>query len=429
MLTIRPLTRRFFAALALVCASPLAVAQLHFEINNVGANQIPIAVANFTGDPTPPTDLPQVIRDDLANSGVFRTVDAGSTPINETAQVDLASWKAHGADALLAGSIAHLADGRNDVRFRLYDTVKQFSPGGQALTGAAGNPRQTAHNIADFVYEKLTGVKGVFSTRIAYVIKKSAQLYELQIADADGKNPKAALTSREPIISPTWSPDGSRLAYVSFEQKKPVVYVHIINTGTRSAVSNFKGSNSAPAWSPDGQALAVVLTRDGNSQIYLMAADGSGLRRLTQSGGIDTEPVFAPDGQSIYFTSDRGGGPQVYRMGANGGDAARVTFHGDYNISPRISPDGKTLVYVSRRNGHFQLYSLDLASSQETLLTDTFKDESPSFAPNGKMLLYATEVGGRGVLAAVSIDGAVRLRLPLDESGDVHEPAWGPFTK
>ena len=360
---------------------------------------------------------------------MFRIVDAGAAAISETVPVDLGSWKSHGADALLTGSIVHLADGRNDVRFRLYDTVKQSSPGGQALTGPADNPRQTAHNVADFVYEKLTGVRGVFSTRIAYVIRKSQQLYELQIADADGRNPKAALTSREPIISPAWSPDGNRLAYVSFEQKKPVVYVHTISTGARSAVSNFKGSNSAPAWSPDGQTLAVVLTRDGNSQVYLMFADGSSLRRLTQSGGIDTEPVFAPDGQSIFFTSDRGGGPQIYRMPVSGGDAQRITFRGDYNISPRVSPDGKTLAYIGRRNGRFQVYVLDLASAQEMLLTETVKDESPSFAPNGKMLLYATEVGGRGVLAAVSIDGAVHLRVPLDESGDVREPAWGPYAK
>jgi TolB protein len=406
-----------------------ASAQLHMEISGVGANQIPIAVANFTGDPTPPTDIPQVVRDDLVNSGVFRNVDAGGTPISETVPVDLSSWKAHGADALLTGSISRLVDGRNDVRYRLYDTVKQNSPGGQALTGSASNPRLTAHNIADFVYEKLTGVRGVFSTRIAYVIRKSQKEYELQIADADGKNPRSALTSTEPIISPEWSPDGQRLAYVSFEHKKPVVYVHNIATGARSTVSNFKGSNSSPAWSPDGLMLAVVLTKDGNSQIYLMNADGSALRRFTQSSGIDTEPVFAPDGQSIYFTSDRGGGPQIYRAGLSGTDAARVTFSGDYNISPRVSPDGKTLIYIGRRGGRFQVHSLDLASGQEMTLTDSNKDEAPSFAPNGKMILYATEVNGRGVLAAVSIDGAIHLRVGLDESGDVREPAWGPYTK
>ena len=215
----------------------------------------------------------------------------------------------------------------------------------------ASDLRLTAHRIADRIYEKLTGERGVFATRIAYVVQTSRNAWELHIADADGANPQSALRSREPIISPAWSPDGSRLAYVSFETGKPVVYVHTVATGARKAVANFRGSNSAPAWSPDGKTLAVTLTREGNSQVFLMNADGGNVRRLTTSSGIDTEPSFSPDGQSIYFTSDRGGGPQVYRMPATGGGAQRVTFNGDYNISPRLSPDGKLLAYVgaSRR--------------------------------------------------------------------------------
>jgi TolB protein len=257
-------------------------------------------------------------------------------------------------------------------------------------------------------------------------MKLGPQRYELQIADSDGFNPQNALVSREPIISPAWSPDGSKLAYVSFEQRKPVVYVHTVATGQRITVANFKGSNSAPAWSPDGRMLAVTLTRDGNSQIYLVNADGSNVRRFTRSSGIDTEAEFSSDGQ-VYFTSDRGGGPQVYRMPVGGGDAQRVTFKGDYNISPRPSPDGKSLAYVSRRGGRFQIYTLDLASGQELLLTDTAKDESPSYAPNGKMILYATEIGGRGVLAMVSSDGRVKQRITTAQGGDVREPTWGPF--
>ena len=415
--------------LALLACQAGAQAQLHIQIEGVGANQIPIAVANFAGDDSSSQEIPQIVRDDLTNSGSFRTIEASGAGLSETSPVDLPGWKAHGADALVVGSVIHLSDGRFTVRFKLYDSVKQVDLGGLELTAPANNLRLSAHRISDYVYEKLTGVKGVFSTRIAYVIRKSQQRYELQVADADGYNFQTALASREPIISPSWSPDGTRPAYVSFELKKPVIYVHTIATGQRLPVSNFKGSNSAPAWSPDGRTLAVVLSRDGNSQIYLMGADGSGLRRLTQSSGIDTEPTFSPDGQSVYFTSDRGGGPQIYKMSASGGDAARVTFKGDYNISPRISPDGKTLAYISRRGGRFQVYVLDLASGQELLLTDTVKDESPSFAPNGKLILYATDIGGRGVLAAVSTDGSVKQRVTLQETGDVREPCWGPYLR
>ena len=424
---IRSIFIRAASLLALVAATGLAHAQLRFEISGPGANQIPIATANFVVSGPLPQDVAQIVRDDLMRSGYFKNVDAGATPLSDTAVVNFGEWKGRGADAVVTGSVARLADGRLDVRFKLYDTGRQLDLGGLALTSTQGNLRLSAHRVSDYIYEKLTGERGVFSTRIAYVLKQGSQRYLLQVADADGYNPQDALVSREPIISPAWSPDGSRLAYVSFEARKPVIYVHSVATGQRVPVANFKGSNSAPAWSPDGRQLAITLTKDGNSQVYQISADGSNARRLTQSSGIDTEPQYAPDGTSIYFTSDRGGGPQIYRMSASGGDAQRVTFKGDYNISARVSPDGKSLAYVSRRGGRFQVYLLDLASGQETLLTDTSKDESPSFAPNGKLILYATDVGGRGALAMVSSDGRVKQRITTAQGGDVREPTWGPY--
>jgi TolB protein len=420
-------TRRTVCA-ALASLPAVSLAQLRVEITGVGSQQFPIAIANFARDGQVPVDIEAIVRADLARSGLFRIVDAGAQTIPENAAVALGEWKSRGADALTIGNAARLADGRFDVRFRLLDTVKQAQLDGLAYVSSQADLRLTAHRIADRIYEKITGERGVFATRIAYVVQTSRNSWELHIADADGANSQSALRSREPIISPAWSPDGSRLAYVSFESLKPVVYVHTVMTGQRRAVANFRGSNSAPAWSPDGRTLAVTLTREGNSQVFLMNADGSNVRRLTTSAGIDTEPCFSADGQSLYFTSDRGGGPQIYRMPVSGGGAQRVTFNGDYNISPRVSPDGRLLAYVARRGGQFKVHVLDLAGGQEVPVTDTARDESPSFAPNGRMLLYATEVGGRGILASASVDGRVRTRLS-GPSGDIREPTWGPFIK
>lgn len=419
---------RSFAFALVLLAAGTADAQLRVEITGVGSNQFPIAVANFQRDGQVPQEVDAIIRANLQRSGLFRLIDTGGTAIPENAAVAHGEWKARGADALVVGSIARLADGRFDIRFRLYDTVKQVQLDGLSYVSTANDLRLNAHRISDRIYEKLTGDKGVFATRIAYVVQLGRNQYELHVADADGGNAQPALRSREPIISPAWSFDGARLAYVSFESQKPVVYVHTLATGERRAVANFRGSNSAPAWSPDGKTLAVVLTRDGISQIYSIGVDGNNLRRLTNSGAIDTEPVFSPDGRHIYFTSDRGGGPQIYRMSPTGADVQRVTFNGDYNVSPRVSPDGRQIAYVGRRDGRFQVHVMELATGQELAVTDTVMDESPSFAPNGRLLLYATEVNGRGILASASTDGRVRTRLS-GPSGDVREPTWGPFTK
>ncbi len=415
------------ATSALVAAAVFpASAQMRLDVSGIGASQYPIAVGNFVGGEGLPQNIVAVVRSDLARSGAFRVIDPAQT-IGETAALDHAALRARGADAVVGGSIARLADGRYDVRFRLTDTVRQSMLGGESVVTAASDLRYAAHRVADFVFEKITGEKGVFSTRIAFVTKQGSR-YRLNVADWDGENVQTSLTSNEPIISPSWSPDGGRLAYVSFESKKPVVYVHTLATGQRKAVANFKGSNSAPAWTRDGRRLAVALTRDGLSQIYVIDADGGGTpRRVVSSSGIDTEPYFSPDGRTLYFTSDRGGSPQIYRVPADGGAVTRMTFNSPYNVSPRASPDGKTLAFVTRRDGRFFVALKDLASGGEKLLSDGGFEESPSFSPNGRWVMYATRNAGFDLLIAHSIDGRIKQRLSASGS-DIREPTWGPFS-
>ncbi|TAL56196.1 Tol-Pal system beta propeller repeat protein TolB [Pandoraea sp.] len=412
--------------LAVACSA--ANAQLNVDITGVGSNLYPIAIANFANGASAPQDISSIVRADLTGSGRFSQINAGDAPVSETDQVDLGSWKARGADAFVGGSVTRLANGQYDVRFRLYDTVKQASLGGLSITSPASDLRLTAHKISDYIYQKLLGVRGVFATRLSYIVH-TGNRYQLVISDSDGQDQHVALTSREPIISPSWSPDGTKVAYVSFERQKPIVYIHDLPTGRRVMIANYKGNNSAPAWSPDGRTLALALSLTGNTQIYSINANGGGLRRLSRGSGIDTEPQYSPDGKWIYFTSDRSGGPQIYRMPAAGeaaGAAQRVTFQGNYNVSPRISPDGKLLAYISRVGGSFKLYTQDLTTGDVTAMTDTTHDESPSFAANGKYILYATQVNGRKVLAVVSVDGRTRQILSV-RGGGVREPSWGPF--
>lgn len=402
-----------------------AQAQFRVEVSGIGLTQLPIAVAAFRGQDGAPQKIATIVQADLERSGQFRAVDASGVALDELTKPDVAWWRQKGADALVTGSITRLADGRFDVRFRLWDVVRGQDLGGQSYAVTPADLRLASHRIADFVYEKLTGDKGVFSTRIAYVTK-AAQRYQLWVADADGENAQSALASPEPIISPAWSPNGSQLAYVSFESRKPVVYTHDVASGKRRLIANFRGSNSAPAWSPDGRTLVVTLSRDGGSQLYAIDAGGGEPRRLAQSSSIDTEPVYTPDGKSIYFVSDRGGAPQIYKMPAIGGPAERVTFTGGYNISPAISPDGRWLAYISRVGGAFKLHVMELASGVANAVTDTAGDESPSFAPNSRLLIYATQAQGREALMTTTLDGKVKARLG-GQMGDIREPDWGPF--
>jgi TolB protein len=429
MHVLRPWRRReLVAALGALAGAGPALAQFRVEVTGVGLTQLPIAIVPFRGEAEAPQKIAAIVQADLERSGQFRAVDPSGAPaLDETSRPDLGPWRQKSADSLAVGSATRLADGRYDVRFRLWDVVRgqELAHGGFVVVAA--DLRLAAHRIADMIYEKLTGTKGVFSTRIAYVTKAGSR-FNLWVADADGENAQSALSSNEPIISPAWSPNGKQLAYVSFESRKPVVYVHDIASGTRRLIANFRGSNSAPAWSPDGRTLAVTLTRDGGSQLYTISANGGEARRLTQSSGIDTEPLYSADGRSIYFVSDRGGAPQIYRMPSNGGEAQRVTFTGTYNISPALSSDGRWLAYISRVSGAFKLQVMELATGNVQSLTDTTADESPSFAPNGRLIIYATRQGPAQALMTTTLDGKIKARLP-GKGGDIREPDWGPFQR
>jgi TolB protein len=402
-----------------------ARAQFRVEISGVGTTQVPIAIAKFKDEEKVPQAISAIVRADLERSGQFKLVDVADVALDEASRPDMSQWRGRAADALAAGSAMRLADGRFDIRFKLWDVVKGSELSAQAAAVPAADLRLAAHRIADEIYEKLTGVKGVFSTRIAYV-SKAGNRHTLWVADADGEAAQAALTSPEPMISPAWAPDGREIAYVSFEARKAVLYAQSVATGTRRVVANFRGSNSAPAYAPDGQTLVATLSREGGSQLFAMSRNGENVRRLTTSNGIDTEAVFAPDGKSVYFVSDRGGAPQVYRMGLASGATERVTFQGGYNISPAVSPDGRYLAYVTRQGGAFKLMLMEFAGGTISALTDTNADESPSFAPNSRLIVYATRAGGRDVLMTTTLDGKIKARLAIAQA-DVREPAWAPY--
>ena len=416
------------STIVLSLLSAPSFAQMSIEITGVGQSLYPIAVMRFKDENKLPTNITDIIRQDLARSGYFKNTENGNASESDEGTPNYKSWAARGADALVVGSVVEKGSGQFDITYKLFDIRKSQSLGGLNINSSADNLRAAAHKIADDIIMKLLGERGIFSTRLSYVIKDGKR-FRLVISDADGQNIRNAMASADPIISPSWSPDGKKVAYVSFEDRKPVIYVHELATGRRIALSNQKGNNSAPAWSPDGRKLAVSLSKDGNTQIYGINADGSGLHRLTRGNTIDTEPQYSPDGRFIYFTSDRGGNPQIYRMSAEGEQvdgAKRVSFKQGFVTSPRISPDGKYLAYIANVGGAFRLYIMNLATGDTQALTDGTTDESPSFAANGKYVLYSTKMGGKRVLAAVSVDGNSKQVLSIPGS-DVRQPSWGPF--
>ncbi|HAT39135.1 Tol-Pal system beta propeller repeat protein TolB [Polynucleobacter necessarius] len=405
-----------------------AHAQMNIEITGVGQLLYPIAVMRFKDETKLPTSVTEIIRQDLARSGYFKNTENGDAVESDEGTPHYKSWAARGADALVVGSVVQIGNNQLEIHSKLIDIRKAQSLGGLNLNSSADNLRAAAHKIADDIIFKLLGERGVFSTRLSYVIKDGKR-YRLVISDADGQNIRNVMNSGAPIISPSWSPDGKKVAYVSFEDRKPVIYVHELATGRRISLSNQKGNNSAPAWSPDGKKLAISLSQDGNTQIYSINSDGTGLQRLTRGNTIDTEPQYSADGRYIYFTSDRGGNPQIYRMNADGEQVEgvkRVTFKQGFVTSPRISPDGKYLAYIVNVGGAYRLFILNLATGDAQPLTDGTSDESPSFAANGRYVLYSTKVGGKRALAAVSVDGNSKQVLSIPGS-DVRQPSWGPF--
>lgn len=418
---------RFLIGLLLgMCVTVSARAELDIEITGAGEHQTPISVVRFAGEEQlAGQTISSVVGNDLVRTGLFKLIDTAGRVAHEPKDVVYSEWS--GTEALVIGGVRQLDDGRTEVRFRLLDVVRQSELIGLAVTGKTEQVRAIAHRIADLVYEKLTGSPGVFSTRIAYV-NREAKHFRLVVADSDGYGEQTLVSLGEPIMSPAWSPDGKQIAYVSFERGHATLYVHSLLTHKRSVLADFPGSNSAPAWSPDGKRLAIVLTREGSSQIFVVAADGSNLHRITFGEAIDTEPTFSPDGKSLLFTSDRGGRAQIYRVAAAGGFAERLTFEGSANFSPRYSPDGKSFVFSHYDGGTFYIAIQDFESNQMQILTPGGWEKKPSFAPNGKLILFATESQGRGILATVSSDGRVKQKM-FAQHGDIREPVWGPFLK
>lgn len=431
---------RILAALSFVLVAHMALAQSlssdvpTIDIKNGTASAIPIAVVPFAfeGAGLPPdTSVSDVIANDMNRCGQFRALakqDIVEFPARGS-QIKFPTWNILKQAYILVGRQIEAADGQIRVEFELFDVAKQQQMLALAITGQRTGLRDVAHQIADLVYEKITGVRGAFWTRIAYVtstgLGRSIQ-YSLMIADSDGYNPQTVVRSREPLLSPAWSPDGAKLAYVSFERGNSSIYVQEITTGKREVESSRKGINGAPAFSPDGRKLAMTLSFGGNPDIYVMDLASRQLIQLTRHFAIDTEAAWMPDGQSLIFTSDRSGKPQLYQVSATGGDSTRITFQGEYNARASIAWDGKHIAMARGSGNVYRIAVLDRTTGDSRAISPGSLDESPSYAPNGSMILYAATEGSRGVLYAVSADGRVRQRLILAD-GDVREPAWSPY--
>jgi TolB protein len=411
----------------------LAKAALNIEITGGVEGALPIAVVPFDTSKLSsklPVDLAQIVASDLNRSGVLKSMNRAELPANPhySNQVQYKRWRSAGQDYLVVGRVLEKSPGVYDIQFQLLDVLKQKQLLGRSMPAKKRNLRSRAHQISDFIYEQITGTKGAFNTRIAYVRaqKDGARKYVLQVADTDGFNAQNVLESDEPIMSPSWSPDGKSLAYVSFESKRPEIFIQHLATARRSKVAGFKGLNSAPSWSPDGKFLTLVLSKDGSPDVYTLNTATKRLKRLTKHRSIDTEPVWTSDGKAIIFTSDRAGSPQLYQISAQGGKPKRLTFEGRYNAAASLSPDGKFVAMVHGDRGQYKIAQYERETGNLIVLTDSSLDESPSFSPNGKMLLYASTRGNNGFLFAVSIDGRAKHKLS-DQAGDIREPVWGPF--
>ncbi len=417
--------------LCLLCVGA-AQAQLEIEVDSGEVGAKPIAIVPFATPADLSFDVAQIVEADLVRSGLFRSIprtDMLEKP-TEPAKINYRNWRAVGMENLVIGSLSRTGKGVA-VRFFLMDATR-----GAQLIGfdmPAVGPEQlrvVSHQIADLIYEKLTGNKGYFNTQIAYVTASGfgpGRRFELVVADADGFNPRTIATSREPLMSPTWAPDGKRLSYVGYERGRSSIFVHTLASGELRKLVSEKGINGSPAWSPDGSKMVVTLSFETNPDLYLIDLNGGARRRLTEHYGIDTEATFSPDGLQVAFTSDRGGSPQVYVMSINGGEPRRVTFQGRQNLRPRFSPDGRSLLVVNAEGGRYTIGTVDLQSGSFNKLTDGPLDESPSYAPNGTVVIYATSSRGNAELGTVTTDGRVRQRLR--QPGEVREPSWGPAVR
>ena len=409
-----------------------AQAQLTIEITQGVDNPTAIAVVPFAwqGPGTAPEDIAAVVDGDLTRSGQFAPIGRADMLGRPSTQEEVfyRDWRAINSEYLLIGRVS--VAGQMRIEYELFDVLRQTKVHSGVETGPANEARMLGHRVADAVYEKLTGIRGAFATRLLYVsvtrVPGGKDYSRLTLADSDGARPIVLLESREPLLAPAWSPDGKHIAYVSFETNRPAIYRQELATGQREQLTNFKGLNGAPAWSPDGNTMAMVLSKDGSPDIYLMDLASKRLTRVTRHYAIDTEPTWMPDGKSLLFTSDRGGRPQIYRYDLRSGATERVTFEGSYNARARVAQDGRNVVLVHQQDGRFHIALLDLVTNRLQVLTSTELDESPSIAPNGSMVLYGTKYADRGILAAVSVDGGVKFRLPSRE-GDVREPAWSPY--